>query len=250
VSVRVAALYDVHGNLPALRAVLGDPRLGGADAVVVGGDLVAGPCPSECLALLEGLDLPVWFVRGNGDREVARPSAAGGHAGETARFARERLRPDELDRVAAWPLAVTIEVAGLGPTLFCHAVPGADTPIVTRATPDEDVRTAFARAGAAVVVCGHTHQQFDRLVGGGLRVVNAGSVGMPYEGSADPRWALLGPDVELVATPYDAVAALAEMETLGFPALDDWLGAIVRQEVAPDEVTAIFERRRLEEASL
>lgn len=246
--MRVAALYDVHGNLPALRAVLADERLRSADGVVVGGDLVAGPCPSECLALLEELELPVWFVRGNGDREVARASAGQGHAPDAARFARLRLSSAELRRVAAWPLTVRLELVGLGPTLFCHAVPHADTPVVTRATPDDEVRSAFGAVAEAVVVCGHTHQQFDRPLPGGPRVVNAGSVGMPYDGSPDPRWALLGPGVELVHTPYDADAALAELEPLGFPALDDWLGTIVRREIAPEEVTAIFEARRIAEA--
>ena len=238
----VAALYDVHGILPALQAVLADPRCAAADAIVCGGDLVAGPLPAECLELLDA-DGRVRFLRGNGDRETVTPPAEGPLA-EVGAWAAARLGPERLDRVARWPATVELEVAGLGGVLFCHATPSSDTDILTAATPDVDVAAALAGVAADVVVCGHTHVQYDRRVGS-IRVVNAGSVGMPYEGSPDARWAILGDgDIALVSTPYDAEAALAALSATGFPMLDDWYGGVARSEVTAEEATAIFEGRR------
>ena len=93
--------------------------------------------------------------------------------------------------------------------LFCHAVPSSDDPIFTRITPDDDVVELVGRTDANVLVVGHTHVQFDRMLPTGLRVVNAGSVGMPYEGRRGAFWALLGPDVELRRPEYDVEAAAA-----------------------------------------
>jgi predicted phosphodiesterase len=241
--VKVAALYDVHGNLPALDAVLGDPRLADADAIVSGGDLVVGPFPAECLDRLEAEGARVRFLAGNGDRE-AHELAPDSGLGEVARWCNERLGPDRVARVQAWPGTVEIDVPGLGAVLFCHATPASDLPILTRVTPDEDVAGELAGVSAPVVVCGHTHVQYDRRVAE-TRVVNAGSVGMPYEGSPDARWALLGPDgIELVTTPYDAVSALDVLRSTTFPLVEEWLAPVLRGEVSAEEATASFERRR------
>jgi predicted phosphodiesterase len=240
--VRVAALYDVHGILPALEAVLGDPRCTAADAIVCGGDLVAGPLPAECLELLES-DGRVRFLQGNGDRETVAPPPDGPLA-EVGAWAAARLGPERLGRVARWRATVELEIAGLGSVLFCHATPSSDTDILTAVTPEEDVAAALAGIGADVVVCGHTHVQYDRQVGG-IRLVNSGSVGMPYEGSPDARWAVLGDgEIALVSTPYDAEAALVALSATGFPMLDDWYGDVARGEVTAEEATAIFEGRR------
>ena len=97
---------------------------------------------------------------------------------------------------------------------------------------------------ADVVLCGHTHVQYDRRVGR-TRVVNAGSVGMPYEGSPDARWALLGADgIELLSTPYDAVAALDALSRTGFPLFRAVARARPARPVTADEATDEFERRR------
>jgi putative phosphoesterase len=239
---RVAALYDVHGILPALEAVLADPRCMRADTVVCGGDLVAGPLPAECLDRLEA-DGRVRFLRGNGDRETVAPPDEGALA-EVGRWAAERLGPGRLRRVAAWPETIRLEIDGSGSVLFCHATPTSDTDILTSITPEADVAATLADVDADVVVCGHTHVQYDRRIGT-VRLVNAGSVGMPYEDSPAARWALLGDgDVELVSTPYDAEAAYAALTETGFPLLDDWYGGVVRGEVTAEEATAGFEGRR------
>ena len=242
--MRVAALYDVHGNLPALEAVLRDPRIAGVDAIVCGGDLVVGPMPAECMDALEAVGERAHWVMGNCDREACDPASAG-ELGDVARWCADRLGDERLARIGRWPLTVELQVGGLGPTLFCHATPSSDLPILTRITPDEDVARELGDIAAHVVVCGHTHVQYDRRVGS-VRLVNAGSVGMPYEGSPDARWALFGPEgVELVATPYDAEAALDELPRTGFPLAEQWLAPVLRSEVTAAEATASFESRRV-----
>jgi predicted phosphodiesterase len=241
--VRVAALYDVHGNLPALEAVLRDPRCAAADAIVCGGDLVVGPYPAECLDALEALGDRVRFVVGNCDREAVQ-LPEGGELGAAAQWSNERLGAGRVARVAGWPLTVELDMPDAGHVLFCHATPTSDLPILTRITPEEDVARELGEVAADVVVCGHTHVQYDRRLGP-VRLVNAGSVGMPYEGMPDARWALLADgDVELVTTSYDAEAALARLEQAGFPLFGQWLVDALRGEVSAEEATAAFESRR------
>jgi predicted phosphodiesterase len=241
--VKVAALYDVHGNLPALQAVLADPRCASVDAIVCGGDLVVGPYPAECLDTLEALDGRVRFLRGNCDREAVEVPDDG-ELGAAARWSNERLGRERVARVARWPLTVELDVPSLGTTLFCHATPASDTPILTRVTPEEEVARELEDVVVDVVVCGHTHVQYDRRIGA-LRLVNAGSVGMPYEGSPDARWALLDEHgLELVSTAYDAEAALETLERAGFPLFEQWLVDALRGEVSAEEATASFESRR------
>ena len=241
--MRVAALYDVHGNLPALEAVLGDPRCAGVDVLVCGGDLVAGPLPAECLDRLEADGGRVRFLNGNGDRETVAPPDEGALA-EIGRWAADRLGAERLARVSGWPLTVELDVEGLGRVLFCHATPHSDTEILTAITPEDEAVAALDGAEADIVVCGHTHVQYDRRVGR-TRLVNAGSVGMPYEGSHDARWALLADgDVALLSTPYDGEAALADLTRTGFPYADDWYRDVFLGAVTADEATAVFESRR------
>jgi len=241
--MRVAALYDVHGNLPALEAVLGDPRCAAADMIVCGGDLVVGPYPAECLDALEAYGDRVLFITGNCDREAIEAPPEG-ELGAAASWSNERLGRERTARVARWPLTVELELPETRRVLFCHATPASDLPILTRITPEEDVARALGDVAAEVVVCGHTHVQYDRRVGD-ARLVNAGSVGMPYEGSGDARWALLADgDVELVTTAYDTEAALARLEQPGFPLFRQWLVDALRGEISAEEATASFESRR------
>jgi len=229
--VRVAALYDVHGNLPALDAVLADVD---ADVILVGGDAVAGPWPAETLARLRGLEGDVHFIRGNADREIAEqtPGLAPPHLME---FVRSRLSAEEIDFLGSLPLTESIGVDGLGDVLFCHATPRNDEEIFTRISPDDRWRAALDGVEADVVVCGHTHIQFDRRIDD-IRLINAGSVGMPYEHEPGAYWALLGPDVELRRTPY----APADIAASGWP--DEWPAA------TPEEATEFFERASRERA--
>jgi putative phosphoesterase len=221
----VAALYDIHGNLPALDAVLGEID---ADVVVVGGDLVAGPWPAETYERLRSLDGDVRFIRGNADREVAE-EAAGRAPPELMEFGRERLPADALAFLGALPLTVSV-----GRVLFCHATPRSDEEIFTRISPEESWRAALQGVDADVVVCGHTHIQFDRLIGD-VRLVNAGSIGMPYEPEPGAYWALLaGTDVELRHTRY------APGDLSVWPG--EW------PQASPEEATEFFEKLSREQA--
>jgi predicted phosphodiesterase len=233
--MRVAALYDVHGNLPALDAVLVDPRCAAADLIVCGGDLVGGPMPSECLDRLHALGRRAVLLRGNGERLVATSEDA------SDAWCREQLGVGATDRLAGAPLVRELDVDGLGTTLFCHATPRSDEEILTRITPEPAVAEAFERrAGAAVV--GHTHVQYDRRVGA-LRLVNAGSVGWPYEGRHGAFWALLGPGVELLSTTYDVDAAVEAIRSTGFPGAEDLAASLLEPPTA-EEATTYFEGLR------
>jgi predicted phosphodiesterase len=198
VAVKVAALYDVHGNLPALEAALGEVP-NDVDVIVFGGDLVWGPWPSECMALAESLGDRAQFVRGNTESLVLKD--AGEHA-----WARARLDEGELRCIAAWPATVVLHVEGLGDTLFCHATPRDEDEILLPESPADQWDEALAGVHERTVVCGHTHVQFDRRLGG-HRVVNPGSVGAPTVRAA-AWWAVLGPEVDLRATTYDTEGAI------------------------------------------
>jgi putative phosphoesterase len=224
--LRVAALYDIHGNLPALDAVLAEVD---ADVIVVGGDFVLGPWPQETYERLRSLEGDVRFLRGNADREVVE-EGQGLAPPELMEFVRPRLSADAMDFLRELPLTVSI-----GRALFCHATPRNDEEIFTRISPDERWAAALADVDADVVVCGHTHVQFDRRIGD-IRLVNAGSVGMPYEDEPGAYWALLGADVELRRTPYE----VGDLGATGWPS--EWPRA------GADEATEHFEQMSRERA--
>jgi predicted phosphodiesterase len=233
--MRVAALYDVHANLPALESVLAEVEGKGVDAIVVGGDAVAGPFPAETFELL--VSLPgVLFVRGNADRLVAERSEGFGSQWCAAQLGEERLAA-----VRAWPFSRRLDVEGLGQVTFCHATLRTDEEIVTRITPDDEVVPAFP--GGGIVVVGHTHVQFDKSYEG-LRLVNAGAVGVPYEGRRGAFWAMLSDGaIDLRRTEYDAEAAAEKIRGSDWSEagqLAEWL----TEPEDPEQVTGVFEERR------
>ena len=211
--MKVAALYDIHGNLPALDAVLGEVDAEGFDAIVVGGDACWGPWPAETLARLRDLGERALFVQGNTDREQFE---LGGPRAATDAWVGARLDDEARSFVAAWPLTRELEIEGLGRTCFCHATPRSDTEILTPLTPEAEIAEALSATEAAVVVCGHTHVQFD-VPAGGRRLVNAGSVGFGYEGRPGAYWLELGPAIRHRRTEYDVESAAAAMADLDCP---------------------------------
>jgi predicted phosphodiesterase len=215
--MRVAALYDVHGNLPALEAALEDVDGADVDEIVVGGDVLWGPFQLECVARLRAAGAT--FLRGNCERNVLRPES------DTDRWCSARLDDETRALVADWPLTVARELDGLGAVVFCHATPSDDEGIVPR-------------------VCGHTHVQFDRTPPGAPRLVNAGSVGLPYEGRPGAHWALLADDVEHRRTAYGVDRALVELEAAGFPPFADLFPDALRGTTTAAEATAHFESQR------
>ena len=245
-TLKVAALYDIHGNLPALEAVLDEIRRAQVDRLIVGGDVIPGPMPRETLECLLDLDIPVQFIRGNGDREVLA-RMRGDESGtvparfrEVIRWNAEQLLPDYERVVSAWPETLRVEIEGLGDVLFCHATPQSDTEIFTRLTPDANLLPVLEGVAAPLVVCGHTHMQFDRTVGA-TRVVNAGSVGMPF-GEPGAYWLLLGPDVRFRRTSYDFGNAAALIRRTKYPQAEDFAATNVLRPPSEADMLEAFSR--------
>jgi len=219
--MRIAALYDIHGNLPALEAVLADIRFENADLVIVGGDVVPGPMPAEVIATLLGLSTPVRFLCGNGERDVLSicdgvvPERVPERYRDTLRWTAEKLPKEFVREFRSWPSTITIDTVGAGPALFCHATPRSDNELFTSISPEERLKPVFESAGVGLVVCGHTHMPFDRMIGD-VRVLNAGSVGMPF-GEPGAYWLLLGDTPKLHRTPYDYAAANRLLRGTGYP---------------------------------
>jgi len=242
--MRVAAIYDIHANLPALEAVLQDIRQAEVDHIVVGGDVLPGPMPRETIACLLDLDIPLQLIRGNGDREVLA-QRAGAETGavpepfrEAMRWVAEELTPEHERYLASWPETLRVEIQGLGEVLFCHATPRSDTEIFTRLTPEDRLLPAFEGLDVPLVVCGHTHMQLDRTIGG-IRVVNAGSVGMPF-GEPGAYWLLLGPDVQFRHTPYDLAQAAERIRGTKYPQAQEFAARNVLHPPSEEEMLKAF----------
>jgi putative phosphoesterase len=201
----VATLYDVHGNLRALEAVLADvPE---AATIVVGGDVVAGGAqPSETLERLRALGERVVWIRGNADREL-KPGEAGLAPAEVLDETRDRLTTEQIDFLYGLPPSAQID-----DVLYVHASPRNDEDIFTESTPAERVAFLFEDVAAEVVVCGHTHMQFERVIAG-KRVINSGSIGMPYEEEPGAFWTL---DLAHRRTMYEGAEAQGKEEALAF----------------------------------
>jgi putative phosphoesterase len=249
---RIAAIYDVHGNLPALEAVLADLKSLKPELVVVGGDVVAGPMPTEVLDRLEALGESVCFVRGNADREVVAAYDGGRYAEaidvtdpaeRVAAFAASKIDHGHRDLLASFAELLVMEVEGVGQVLFCHGSPRSDEEIVTKATTEGRLREILTGVDQDLVVCGHTHAQFVRRVGG-KRVVNAGSVGMPYQGKpVGAFWLLLGTDgVSLRRSDYDLDQAVRRIRATGYPDAED-MAEILLEPPDPAWVANFFEQQ-------
>ena len=242
--MRVAALYDIHGMLEPMGAVLRELEHEQVDAVLIGGDAVSGPQPAETLALLRSLETPTHWIRGNGERALAEGTdavMAGEGAEPSLRFTASRLSEDDRRELSSLPERLTLQVDGLGETLFCHASPRNDLDIVTPGTPDARFRGLLDGVSERVVVAGHTHMQLDRTVDG-IRWLNPGSIGMPYEGEVAAFWALLGPEVELRRTPFDVERAAEALLASGWPEAESFVEENVRTAVAREEAITLFEQ--------
>jgi putative phosphoesterase len=225
--MRVAALCDVHGNLPALEAVLAEVASLDVDRLVCGGDVVAGPFPQESLDRLRSAGAA--FIRGNADRYSDRAPEG------TWEWISQQLDAGSLEFLAGLPLTVA-----LGGVLYCHGSPRDDDEILTKVSPDERFRAALEGVDERLVVGGHTHVQFERVVEG-IRFVNAGSVGIPYEGRQGAFWALLdGEQVEFRHTPYAVDAAAVAIRSTDYPGAEQIVGWLLEPE-DPNEVSAYFE---------
>jgi putative phosphoesterase len=208
--VKVAALYDVHANLPALEAVLAEVDREDVDLIMLGGDCIHGPQPNDTLERLLALGDRALWIRGNTDRLIA----GGPDSDDLDGWVAEALGAENVAFLRSLPLTQRLEIDGLGDTLFCHATPHDDEEIVTPLTSDGRLAQILEGVDADAVVVGHTHMQQDRTVGG-IRWINAGSVGLPYEDDIKAFWVLLGPDVDLRRTRFDVPAAIRAFESVG-----------------------------------
>jgi predicted phosphodiesterase len=241
--MRIAALYDIHGNLPALDAVLAEVDLLDVDAIVVGGDVVPGPMSSEALDRVLDLGVPTDFIRGNGEL-AALAERAGAPSGvpephrDVVRWSGESLTPEQSEAIAAWPRTVLLRIPPLGDVLFCHATPRNENEIFTKLTREERLLEIFRGLDVTMVVCGHTHMQFD-IVAGGVRVVNAGSVGMPF-GAPGADWLLLGPGIDLRHTDYDLEAAAGRIRLTRYPKAEDFASRNLLRPPSEEQILAAY----------
>jgi predicted phosphodiesterase len=255
--MRVAALFDVHANLPALDAVLEDVRAAGVDLIVFGGDIVPGPMMRETFTRILNLDVPAQFIYGNGELGVlaqinaSSPDAVtywGTTGGgplpeplkEVVRWSARQVLPEHARAMAGWPMTLRLSIPGLGNALFCHGTPHSETDAFTRLTPEDVLLPVFDGLGADIVVCGHTHMQFDRMIGA-TRVINAGSVGMPF-GRTGADWLLLGPDVELRHTSYDLNEAAARVRGTAYPQAEEFAATSILNPPSESQILKVFTR--------
>ncbi len=233
---RVAVVSDVHGNATALAAVLDELEREEPDLIVFGGDLTWGAQPLETYELAASVS-PAQFVRGNADRAVAERTQDTANA----RWMQEQHSGELRAFVERFEEHVVVDVDGLGLVRFCHGSPRSDEECVTPETPPERVREFMAGVPERVLVTAHVHIRFDREVSG-IRSINPGSVGLPYEGEVGAFWALLGSDVDLRRTAYDVERAAAAYRKSGMPSAEQ-LAELLLSPPEPSEVIEDAERR-------
>jgi diadenosine tetraphosphatase ApaH/serine/threonine PP2A family protein phosphatase len=204
--------------------------------------------PGETLACLLELEIPVQFIQGNGEVAVlAEKTGAAAplwyrtipeSAKEVVRWQAKQLSPEHERLLASWPKTLHVKIPGSGDVLFCHATPRDENEVFTRLTPEELLLPVFGGLDVPLVVCGHTHMQFDRLIGR-TRVVNAGSVGMPF-GMPGADWLLLGPGVQLRHTDYDLTGAAERIRATDYPEAQDFAARNVLQPPSAAQMLEAF----------
>jgi predicted phosphodiesterase len=226
--------------LEPLEAVLAELERERVDAIVLGGDVIGGPQPAETLARLREVELPLHWIRGNGERALAGDDGSTGDE-DALEYTAERVSDDEAAFLVALPETLTLEIDELGRVLFCHATPRSDQELITPATPDDVLLRVTEGIEERVVVAGHSHMQLDRCIGD-LRWVNAGSVGMPFEGEVAAFWTVVGPDVERRRTRFDLERAVEAIEATAWPPTASFVEENIRTAITRDEATEDFER--------
>jgi predicted phosphodiesterase len=221
----------------------------GVARIVAGGDVVLGPMPRETLDRLLTLDIPVSFIQGNCEREMlalerGEESTLPEHVQTNMRWVARQLGAELLERIASWPATHGASLPGQGTVLFCHATPRDDSEIFTETTAESRLRPVFAGVQAETVVCGHTHMQFDRRVGS-TRVVNSGSVGMPF-GRSGADWLLIDDAVLLRHSVYDLDAAAARVRRSGYPQAAEFADRSILHPPSREDVLAAFAKSELE----
>jgi predicted phosphodiesterase len=208
----------------------------GDATLVFGGDMAAGPFPVETLDRI--MELHAHVIRGNADRELLSEEVPEG--GLISEWVVDQLEERHREFIARLPETVELDVEGVGRVLFCHGSPRSDEEMILRTTPDEWLRDMLQDVDADLVACGHTHMQFDREVDG-IRVVNAGSVGLAY-GGPGAHWLALGPDVEHRQTRYDNEIFADRVAALDWPIAQRFADENIRNYPSEEEALEFFER--------
>jgi putative phosphoesterase len=254
--MRIAAIYDIHGNISALEAVIDVISTKQVDTVVIGGDVVAGPFPRETLSLLQKISVPTYYLLGNAESDVIRlilgqPSdGMSEKANEVAGWVVDQLTSEQKDFLLTWTDSLQLTLAPRYRAYFCHGTPRSNTEIFTLVTPEERVKAIFRQTDASVYICGHTHMQFERTVEN-IHIVNAGSVGMPFGGTT-ADWLLIdGNEFEFVHTEYSLQSAVERMRTSGYPDVENFIQNNVIHSPPKDKMTDVLtkmEARQQEKA--
>lgn len=241
--MKVAAIYDIHGNLPALEAVLAEIHREEAELVVIGGDVVLGPMSREALEHVLNLDIPTKFIKGNCEAAVLAEMTGGKPAvpeniRKTLSWTSGQFEVEHAQIFSRWPGTIRLNLSDLGNVLFCHATPRNENEIFTRLTPEKNLLTVFQGLDVSLVVCGHTHMQFDRTIGG-IRVVNAGSVGMPF-GKTGADWLMLDDTIQFRHTSYDLRKAAERMRGTKYPQASEFIEENVLHSPSEQRMLEIF----------
>lgn len=243
--MKIAAISDIHGNLPALETVLTEIEREAVDEMIVCGDVIAGPMPAEVCARLRALSIPTRYILGNAETWLIRhlegqPINAFSPRGneETVWYA-AKLSENAMAWIRTWEMRVALDIPRLGGVLFCHATPQNNMDVFTAETPEEKAMPFFEGVTAKLVVCGHTHMQYERTIGE-IRVCNTGSIGMPF-GAPGAHWLLLEDGkIEFRQTAYDREAAAKLIRATDYPAAEEFATGNVLSVPSKEEALAFM----------
>lgn len=239
--MKIAAIYDIHANPIALKAVLIDIEKINVDLIIVGGDVVSGPMAKETLTLLQNVTTPIKYILGNAESEVLRHlngdeiNGLSERANEEARWVSKQLSSEHKKLIGSWTKTKKVELNELGNILFCHGTPRSDIEIFTKITPKQKLIPIFENVDASIVICGHTHIQFDLKIGN-LRVINAGSVGMAF-GKTGADWLLIDSTINFKHTEYNLEEAANHIRKSNYPYAESFVSNNVLK--TPSEADAL-----------
>ena len=228
----IAALYDIHGNLSALQAVLHELVQIKPDLVVIGGDVLPGPFPRACLDAIKKFPYPTKYIKGNGEDGVIDANENKIDPGlpesvqHSLNWNAQKMENEQIQEISSWPKTFSLSHPILGQILFCHATPENNTEIFTKKTSADLLPNSLYSFKDTIIICGHTHMQFD-IIRKGVRIINAGSIGMPF-GKSGAFWLLIKENITVMDTPYDLEDASQKVITSGYPEAHQFSEMIIR----------------------
>ena len=249
--MKVAALYDIHGNLPALKAVLEELDEMRVDQIVIGGDLILGPMSKECLDLLVDFSKSIQFILGNCEISVLEQKEGRLQQQfpesvlEDIKWTADQLDSKDQQVISNWPETIQLEIEGIGKVLFCHATPRNPFEIFTKQTSDQKLLPIFNSLDVDIVICGHTHMQFDRQIGN-VRVINAGSVGMPF-GKSGAHWLLIDEGFDFRQTTYDLNKAAAIIRQTSYPRAEGFAANNILNQPSEESMLELLSKGEIKE---